>query len=56
MKIEITDETLYGTYAVRDLGRDKGVHIPSDCNTPRFDIHRANDGVIVLVPAKGRRA
>jgi len=51
MEIVIDDELL-GIYNSRDLGRDKGIHLPEDCAS-RYKMYRNRKTmVITLVPVK----
>jgi hypothetical protein len=51
MTISVEKEEFLGTYKVRDLGRDKGIHLPKRCSGS-YDIYVGGDGTVALVPKK----
>jgi hypothetical protein len=51
MTISVEKEEYRGTYKVRDLGRDRGIHLPKCCSGS-YDIYVGGDGTVALVPKK----
>jgi len=49
MTISVSNEEYKGTYSVRNLGRDQGIHMPKGCSGA-YAIYVDPTGTVVMVP------